>query len=514
MFKHYIIKRRHVAMFKLRIMAMILILCASTISVQAQTPSAEVEISCTHLDMAFDVYPNADTSEETICTVSNPTSYDEKIELDESHDGTDISVEFVGGNEIVVPAGGQVDVTITITALEGAENAIHILQVNATVTEFNGVPPANVATDSEDINLKFNAYDDYTAFIDNPIILTINEGEQDWSESVEIELSNNGNYMSIFNANTTQIEQDLESYDISLSVPVVTMQVAIGDTYSFEFILGLGENQGLNVASWETLANGTKLLYLNTSISFESQEITAGNSYCHQCDEIVSLMFEIYLIEEIDSCEQLQNTQSTWVCSYLEDWEMESQVNSDLITFKVEAGNIPGNSTRYFQVNAYFSGDMDWCLPTYDVDNMPISDGGCAGYGLSYGLNENESGFEMDIEVPLSDIEDGCYTLQIYSVSLTDQFDNELIERPNFSSETLVPENSRFRIGDVDCSTTNYSMRNGWNETTISEYEPPTSDLEDGEDTDFSEIPFVGIFATLSMFMLAVLFFNNEQEGL
>ena len=118
--------------------------------------------------------------------------------------------------------------------------------------------------------------------------MTINEGEQDWSKSVEIELSNNGNYMSIFNANTTQIEQDLESYDISLSVPVVTMQVAIGDTYSFEFILGLGENQGLNVASWKTLANGTKLLYLNTSISFKSQEITAGNSYCHQCDEIVA----------------------------------------------------------------------------------------------------------------------------------------------------------------------------------------------------------------------------------
>ena len=104
--------------------------------------------------------------------------------------------------------------------------------------------------------------------------------------------------------------------------------------------------------------------------------------------------------------------------------------------------------------------------------------------------------------------------LAIYSVSLTDQFDNELIDRANFSSETLVPENSRFRIGDVDCSTTNYSMTNGWNETTISEYEPPTSDLEDDENTDFSEIPFVGILATLSMFMLAVLFFNNEQEGL
>ena len=500
-------------MFKLRIMAMFFILFASTASVQAQTQNPEVEISCTPLNIAFDVYPGAGTSEDVICIISNPTSFEEKIELDASPGDAEIAVSLEV-TEVVLSAGEEVAVSITIFASEGAESATHILQVNATVIEHNGVPPANVVSDSEDIEITFNAYDDYTAFVDNPIILTINEGEQDWSESVEIELSNNGNYMSIFNANTTQIDQDLESYDISLSVPVVTMQVAIGDTYSFEFILGLGENQGLNVASWETLANGTKLLYLNTSISFESEEITAGNSYCHQCDEIVSLMFEIYLIEEIDSCDQFQNTQSTWVCSYLEDWEMESQVNSDWITFKVEAGNIPGNSTRYFQVTAYFSGDMDWCLPTDDVDNMPISDGGCAGYGLSYGLNENDSaGIEYDIEVPLSDIQDGCYTLHIYSVSLTDQFDNELIERSNFSSETLVPENSRFRIGDVDCSTTNYSMTNGWNETTISEYEPPTSDLEDDEDTDFSEIPFVGIFATLSMFMLAVLFFNNEQEG-
>ena len=114
----------------------------------------------------------------------------------------------------------------------------------------------------------------------------------------------------------------------------------------------------------------------------------------------------------------------------------------------------------------------------------------------------------------MSDIEDGCYSLQIYSVSLTDPANTGIMMGPNFSSETLGPENSRFRIGDVDCSTTNYSMINGWNETTISEYEPPTSDLEDAENTESSEIPFVGILATRSMFMLAVLFFNNEQEGL
>ena len=42
---------------------------------------------------------------------------------------------------------------------------------------------------------------------------------------------------------------------------------------------------------------------------------------------------------------------------------MESQVNSDWLTFKIEAGNIPENSTHNFQVKAYLGGDMDWYFP-------------------------------------------------------------------------------------------------------------------------------------------------------
>ena len=85
-----------------------------------------------------------------IYTISNPTSFEEKIELDASHGDAEIAVSLEV-SEVVIPAGGQVDVSITITASEGAESANHILQVNATVIEHNGVPPANVVSDSEDI---------------------------------------------------------------------------------------------------------------------------------------------------------------------------------------------------------------------------------------------------------------------------------------------------------------------------------------------------------------------------
>ena len=40
------------------------------------------------------------------------------------------------------------------------------------------------------------------------------------------------------------------------------------------------------------------------------------------------------------------------------------------------------------------------------------------------------------------------------------------------------------------------------------------SSTNEGEDKDMKEVPFIGFFATLSMFMLAVVFINNEQEDI
>ena len=89
-----------------------------------------------------------------------------------NHDGTDISVEFVGRVKSLYQQVAK-SIAITINA-EGAENAI-ISYKNATVTEL--ASSGKCYYRFEDGNLTFNAYDS-AAFVDNPIILTINE-EQD-----------------------------------------------------------------------------------------------------------------------------------------------------------------------------------------------------------------------------------------------------------------------------------------------------------------------------------------------
>jgi hypothetical protein len=78
---------------------------------------------------------------------------------------------------------------------------------------------------------------------------------------------------------------------------------------------------------------------------------------------------------------------------------------------------------------------------------------------------------------------------------------------PNF------PRHFVFRVAFAT-SYNSPTFRKRWNETTISEYEPPTMGYEDdNENSEASEVTFIGSFEILSMLMLAVLFIHNEQDN-
>jgi hypothetical protein len=249
--------------------------------------------------MTIDVYPSANTTTETICTIENPTAYDSKVELNEVHGGAEISVEFVGGNVIDVPAQSSVNVTTTVTAMEKSVYASHRLTVNAKVIEHNNASSPNDSQQSDRVLFTLNPYDDYTAVGDDPIVVVINSDDQHPAEPIAISLSNNGNYKSVLKAITTELVEDLAPYNLSLSVPVETMNIASNKSAPFNFRIGdYGENRdGVNTSSWEVLDNGTKLLYLNSTMFFESEHASAGTSYCLQCNQTVDLNFEIYYVQ-------------------------------------------------------------------------------------------------------------------------------------------------------------------------------------------------------------------------
>jgi hypothetical protein len=283
------------------LLAAIFVLSTSIAGVQGQPPTAQVDISCTPSDISLDVYPGAtDISGDTICTISNPTSHDEKIELEATHDGYDVSVDFVGGNIIVVPANSDVDVTVSITANEEEVYNSHVLQISATVIESNGAPPPNTVEESVNVMLNFNAYDNYSIIPQNPAVFVIDDTGLLPNQYGLASFSNYGNYNSKLIANTTVLEADLSAENLILSTPQVAINIPVNESTNFTFLVGFNTSIGEpDISSWEVLDNGSKVLYINSTILVESEKVNSGESYCYQCDQTVNVQLEIYHIEGI-----------------------------------------------------------------------------------------------------------------------------------------------------------------------------------------------------------------------
>lgn len=121
----------------------------SLTSVNAQIPTAQVNLDCDDA-ISMDSSPGSESSTVLVsCTMSNPTSAEEKVEFNGTGD-EELTLDFVDGHEFIIPAGGSVEANVSVTILEGASNASYALEFTAQVTEMDGVPPANIATDSQD----------------------------------------------------------------------------------------------------------------------------------------------------------------------------------------------------------------------------------------------------------------------------------------------------------------------------------------------------------------------------
>ena len=134
-----------------------------TTSAQQIIPTAAVNLECSddHLNItSLYTISNPSTSDRSIdyspeildvrCQVSNPTSYLEKINISKS---TNFPVNLVSIDELYVDAGQSENFTIFVNIdenfLENYDSETqHWFYTNVSVVEISGVPPANVAIDT------------------------------------------------------------------------------------------------------------------------------------------------------------------------------------------------------------------------------------------------------------------------------------------------------------------------------------------------------------------------------
>ncbi|MEC8609691.1 MAG: choice-of-anchor T family protein [Candidatus Thermoplasmatota archaeon] len=272
-----------------------MLMLSASPSVQAQTPSAQVSLGCSPGAVHLNSYPGAENSSKNVtCIMENPTSYEEKIELTGTADG--LPLEFVEGQIFVIPPGESRDVNVTVSSTEGAHNSVRALTITAEVTEMNGIPPANAATDSVNILVTINPFDSYVAAYDSPLSFTVVLSNQSQNSLDSIRLTNNGNYDATISANLEALSDVLGTHNLSISNPVVWNVIAVDGNSTIQLGVAITENATLNTSSWETLQNGSKRLNLSSSIGFESQ---LENSTCYQCTQMLDVTLEIFVVEPL-----------------------------------------------------------------------------------------------------------------------------------------------------------------------------------------------------------------------
>ena len=112
----------------------------------AQAPTAAVSMSC---DQNVHEFTDSLTNQSivVVCTVSNPTTYEEKISFSSGNSAFGVMSEdvYVGGNQ-------QLDVNITLTSLERVGKLTNSsVLITASVQEINSLPPVNSATNTSGV---------------------------------------------------------------------------------------------------------------------------------------------------------------------------------------------------------------------------------------------------------------------------------------------------------------------------------------------------------------------------
>jgi hypothetical protein len=112
----------------------------------AQVPTASVTIECepsvNGSNVMIDVEPGSDNYGSAICTVSNPTAYIEKVEIEVTSD----VLSYSAPGSIYVSPNSEEEFTLGLSGQTAMRTDTFEILVKATVSELSGLPPVNPAS--------------------------------------------------------------------------------------------------------------------------------------------------------------------------------------------------------------------------------------------------------------------------------------------------------------------------------------------------------------------------------
>ena len=170
--------------------ASLFVLAAFAHNVEAQNTLPAVEIYCEASNVNINVYPGSNALGFTKCTVSNPTLYQEDVEITVLSDG----LPNTGSGKVSIGPGGEVEIQLSFKAEIGMLAQASSWSAEAVVVSANGVPPPNNASSKVQGIVQIMQYSDLS-IISTESAIDVNAGS---SFEVEILVENLGNQMDYF----------------------------------------------------------------------------------------------------------------------------------------------------------------------------------------------------------------------------------------------------------------------------------------------------------------------------
>tara|TARA_B100000767_G_scaffold258513_1_gene267306 strand:- start:3032 stop:3994 length:963 start_codon:yes stop_codon:yes gene_type:complete len=210
---------------RLKVAVLVLIFTLSYLplpNAEAQVGAAAVNLKCVSVDASgtvqIEVYPGATLTGQAICTVSNPNSYQEKIEIDvQSED-----LVSAAPGSITLGPNAEEDFYVTVRGEEGMAKSSRSLVVKATVTEAMGFPPPNVAEEESSLIVSIMQYSGLQVESVDPLITLKTKVDH----NVEFRVYNQGNGADRFTIGLTKESIDnLENEGFSINMPSAKVEI-------------------------------------------------------------------------------------------------------------------------------------------------------------------------------------------------------------------------------------------------------------------------------------------------
>ncbi|HIF16102.1 MAG TPA: hypothetical protein EYQ85_02485 [Candidatus Poseidoniales archaeon] len=193
--------------------------------VDAQSPTPMITLTCNSLTIEIDVAPGKDRSGSTMCSIQNPTAYDEQVRVDII---STPGIAVAAPGSLAIGAGRSADFPIGILAPSKAEMKDHSVTVRASVTHINGVSSPQNSEQSTNMIVSIKQFAMMQIVAQN----SFTQLKQKVDYTFVFDVYNHGNFEDKFRFAVIDQNPDdtLADKGFQVTLPAVSMVMAATDT--------------------------------------------------------------------------------------------------------------------------------------------------------------------------------------------------------------------------------------------------------------------------------------------